>query len=517
MENLVFTSLRHTARLYRIAMTLARHDALFGLEAVSPTTAFVARFFAGREHKHLRRGERLAKAFEALGPTFIKLGQALSVRPDLVGEAISDDLAQLRDNVPPFAAKKARAIIEEELERPIDEVFSQFDEQPIAAASIAQVHFATLKGGEDVAVKVLRPNIQEAFAKDINLLLWLAAIAERRRPQLRRLKPVAMIETFARTIRFELDLRYEAAAASELKDNMQGEPHFYVPEVHWTACAQRVLVTERIKGISMNDKASLAAANIDYTRLIETAAGSFFKQVFRDGFFHADMHPGNMFVLPDGTLAVVDFGIMGRISRAEQLFIAEILWTLLNEDYERAAKIHVNAGFVPASTNIKEFALAIRAITKPILGKPMNEISVGRLLGQLFQVTEDFQMEIQPQLLMLQKSMMLVEGVGILLRPDLNTWKLIDPLINDWAKDNLSPRAQMKDQAKDMAETLRRLPALLKRSEQALKDVQSGGIKLHPETVNAIASAQETLNRKPRPWGWLVAAGLGAWLLLSYV
>lgn len=507
----MLTSLRHTARMFRIALTLARHDALFGLAVISPSLAFTAKLLAGRKHRHLREGQRLTKAFEALGPTFIKFGQTLSVRPDLVGEEISNDLAQLRDNVPPFKSALARIILEQQLEKPIDEVFSKFDDTPIAAASIAQVHFATLTSGEDVAVKILRPNIQEAFAKDLDLLLWLAEIAEQRRPKLRRLKPVQMIQTFARAISFELDLRYEAAAASELQDNMKNDERFYVPKIYWTACSEKVLVTERIKGTSLNDPAALAAANIDRAKLVETAAGSFFQQVFRDGFFHADMHPGNLFVLDNGTLAVVDFGIMGRIDRQTQLFIAEILWSLINEKFERVADLHIQAGYVPASTNLHEFAQAVRAIAKPILGKPLHEISVARLLGQLFAVTETFQMEIQPQLLMLQKSMMLVEGVGILLYPEVNTWRLIDPLIAQWARKNLSPTAQIKEHATEMADLLRRLPSVMRSGEQTLKALREGGIKLHPETVAALAKQQPS-KYPPRLWsiaGWGIAALLG--------
>jgi ubiquinone biosynthesis protein len=506
VENLVLTSLKHTARLYRIAITLAQHDALFGLEAlkVSPIITFSVKLFAQKKHSKLREGERLTKAFEALGPTFIKLGQALSVRPDLVGDKISDDLSQLRDKVPPFDAKIARDIIEEQLEKPIAELFSAFDEQPIAAASIAQVHFATLKSGDDVAVKVLRPNIRQAFAKDIDLLLWLAENIEERRPQLRRLKPVAMIETFARSIEFELDLRYEAAASSELKENTQADEGYYVPNVHWTLCAEKVLMTERIKGISLNDAEALKTANLDYEKLLKISAGSFFQQVFRDGFFHADMHPGNLFVMPDSTLAVVDFGIMGRIDRATQLYLAEIMWALFKEEYERVATIHIRAGLVPADTSVMEFAQACRAITKPILGTPLNAISVAKLLGQLFQVTETFQMEIQPQLLMLQKSMMLAEGVGMMLQPNMNTWKLSEPLITEWAKANLSPQAILRDHAQEMAQTVRKLPMMLRQTERVLGELQNGGLKLHPDTAEALRGK----GRGQRQWMFLAWAAL---------
>lgn len=511
----MLTTLRHTYRLYRIAITLAQHDALFGLEAlnVSPFVTFSVRLFARKQHRDLRPGQRLSKAFEALGPTFMKLGQALSVRPDLVGEAIADDLAQLRDHIPPFDSATARRIIEAEYGKPPGEVFASFADEPVAAASIAQVHFATTKDGQDVAVKILRPGIEDAFARDIDLLLWLAAIAERRLPQYRRLKPVETINTFAETIRFELDLRYEAAAATELKENTRHDPGFYVPEVHWSLCTERVLATERIKGISLNDKAALKAAGIDFSQLVATAAMAFFNQVFRDGFFHADLHPGNLFALPDNTLAVVDFGIMGRIDRQTQLYLAEMLWAFLNEEYEKVARIHIQAGYVPRDTSVKQFAQANRAIAKPIFGKPLNEISIARLLGQLFQVAETFRMEAQPQLLLLQKTMMLAEGVGRMFQPDVNMWKMAEPLIADWARRNLSPQAQLRDAAQETAESLKRLPGLLKESEQALRDFRSGGLKLHPQTVALMRGS----GRRHRQWltlAW-VALALAALLIVE--
>lgn len=513
----MLTSLKNTARMYRIAMTLAQHDALFGLEAlkVSPFITFTVGLFAKRQHRELRRGQRLARACEALGPTFIKLGQALSVRPDLVGEAISNDLAELRDQIPPFDSNTARRIIEEEYEKPLNEIFSHFEDKPVAAASIAQVHFATTVSGEDVAVKILRPNIEKAFAKDMDLLYWLAEIAERRLPKYRRLKPRETIDIFRQTIEFELDLRYEAAAATELRENTLNDTGFYVPEIHWPLCTQRVLVSERIHGISLNDREALEKADIDFSRLVEIAATAFFQQVFRDGFFHADLHPGNLFVLPDNSLAVVDFGIMGRIDRQMQLYLAEMLWAFLNEEYEKVARIHINAGFVPKSTSVKQFAQANRAIAKPILGKPLNEISIAKLLGQLFQVAETFQMETQPQLLLLQKTMMLAEGVGRMFQPDVNMWKMAQPLITSWAKSNLSPQAQIRDTAVEVSESLRRLPALIRQTESFLQHFHEGGLKLHPQTVEMMRGN----GRSQRQWmtfAWVALLLLGALVAVEF-
>lgn len=508
----MFTSVKHTIRLYRIALTLAQHDALFGLEAtrVSPVISTVCKLFRQRKYAHLRPGQRLTLAFEALGPTFMKLGQALSVRADLVGEEIAGDLSQLRDKIPPFDSKIARKTLEEELDRPLSELYSDFEDEPVAAASIAQVHFATTTDGREVAVKILRPNIEQAFSRDIELLLWLAQIAQRRLPQWRRLKPVESVEIFAETIRFELDMRYEAAAADELRVNLRHDDGFYVPEVDWNLTSQRVLTTERIHGISLNDLEAVKAANIDLDQLIEHAATSFFNQVFRDGFFHADLHPGNLFVLPDNTLAVVDFGIMGRIDRKSQLYLADMLWAFLREDYEAVARIHIEAGYVPASTSVKRFAQANRAIAKPIFGKPLNEISIAKLLGQLFQVAETFQMETQPQLLLLQKTMMLAEGVGRILNPQVNMWKMAEPLIAQWARSNLSPQARLRESVTEGARSFQKVPQLITRTERMFAEFEHGGLKLHPDTAKLIGGS----GRTSRQWLFFAWAALG---LLSVI
>ncbi len=435
----------------------------------------------------------------------------LSVRPDLVGEAISDDLAHLRDHIPPFDTDTAKAIVEAELEKPLSALFASFEETPVAAASIAQVHFATLPEGQEVAVKILRPNIHERFARDMDLLYWLATVAERKLPQYQRLRFVDSVLTFKEMVSFELDLRYEAAAASELKENTKNDHDFYVPEVYWNRTSERVLTTERIRGISLNDRAALEASNIDLGKLVEIAAKGFFNQVFRDGFFHADLHPGNVFAMPDNSLAVVDFGIMGRISRQDQLYLAEMLWAFLNKKYEKVAEIHRNAGFVPSDISIKQFALANRAIAEPIFNKPLNEISVGKLLGQLFMVAEHFQMQTQPQLLLLQKTMVLAEGMGRMFKPDVNMWKLAEPLIAEWAKTNLTPQAQIKETAVEGLQALKRLPGIVRHSEQVLNELQQGGIRLHPKTVEAMRGGNRGVMRQWLNFAW------GALVLLSVI
>lgn len=502
----MFSSLKYTLRLFRIALTLAQHDALFSLEAanIAPIVTRISRLFRKRRYRNLRDGQRLAMALESLGPTFIKLGQALSVRPDLVGEEVSNDLANLRDQLPPFDSAIAKQTIESQLGKPLSELFSAFDDKPVAAASIAQVHFATTPDGKEVAVKILRPDIHKAFARDMDLFFWLATQGERCLPKYRRLKFVETIETFARTIQFELDLRYEAAAADELRKNTHSDAGFYVPQVDWNRTSERVMTIERIKGISLGDAEALKAANIDFNKLVEIAATAFFRQVFRDGFFHADMHPGNIFVMPDNTLAVVDFGIMGRIDHATQLYLAKMLWAFLQKDYEGVARIHIDAGFVPRDTSVAEFAQANRAIAEPIFGKPLNEISIATLLGQLFQVAETFQMETQPKLLMLQKTMMLCEGVGRLLNPSVNMWKLAEPLIEQWAKQNFGAKQQIKNVFEEGKNALQKIPQLIAQTQHIVDSLDLGGIKLHPDTVQAMRGNSSTSNR----WIWLATGGL---------
>ncbi|MCI5049781.1 MAG: 2-polyprenylphenol 6-hydroxylase [Rickettsiales bacterium] len=502
----MWRGIKHSARLFRIGLTLARHDALFCFEElqVSPIITKSCSLLAKRSSSKLRPGERLATALEELGPTFIKLGQALSTRPDLVGEAIARDLTHLQDDIPPFDTAKARATIEETLEQSVEGLFESFDDEPVAAASIAQVHKAVTKDGRDVAVKVLRPNIEEAFARDTQLLLWLAEIADARKPEWKRLKLIETIETFINALKFELDLRYEASAGAEFAENMEAQDGIYVPKIDWQRTSEKVLTTEWIDGIPINDLDAIEQAGIDRTLLVEHAANAFFHQVFQNGFFHADMHPGNIFVLPDSRLAVVDFGIMGRVDRKSQIYIAEILWGFLKEDYVMVAQRHIDAGYVPADQPVELFAQACRAIAKPILDKPLNEISIGRLLGQLFQVAETFQMETQPQLLLLQKTMMLAEGVGRSLNPNVNMWKLSEPLIMQWVSENMTPQARIKHNVIEGIEAIQHVPNLIKKGEAILERVQTEGFELHPKTVRLLSQSRRT----QRQWLWFAWGAL---------
>jgi ubiquinone biosynthesis protein len=477
----MFRNIRNFSRLIRIAVILRRHNVLF--------------FWRGEATAD--KGRRLAHALHQLGPTFIKLGQALSTRADLVGQEVALELAELQDRLPPFASGTARAVIAAQLGRPVDAIFGSFENQPAAAASIAQVHFARLKDGREVAVKILRPGIHKAFARDLDLVYWLTEVAQRFRPEWTRLRLPEVARTFEQMIKFELDLRLEAAAATQLKQNLKNDTGFYVPLVYWDFTAHEVLTTERIRGIPIGDVEALKAAGHDPARLVDMAALGLFRQVFRDGFFHADLHPGNLFVLPAGDIAAVDFGIMGRLDKQTRIYLAQILHDFLAEDYHNLAKLHLSAGLVPLGTSQGDFALAVMAIAKPIIGRRLSEISVARLLGQLFTTAEAFDMEVQPHLLLLQKNMMIAEGVGRMLNPDVNMWQVAQPMIEEWMKENLGPRARIKDGARETVALMRTLPALLRQAESVLSRVNGGGIKLHPETE---ASMQATRRRIHRNW-----------------
>jgi len=506
-------ALRHISRLLKIGRILARHDALVLIERldVAPGLLIPIRLISRRATEG-RDGERLTAALEELGPSFIKLGQALSTRADLVGEEIAADLAKLQDRLPPFGGAEARRIIEAELGEPIADIFASFEDDATAAASIAQVHFAETHDGELVAVKVLRPGIEEAFNRDLDLFHWIADLVERLQPAFRRLKPREVVRTFADSVALEMDLRFEAAAAAELSENFRDDPYYVVPRIDWKRTARRVMTTERVEGIPIGDREALVAAGFDLDDIMTKAASAFFEQVFRDGFFHADMHPGNCFVDAGGNLAVVDFGIMGRLDRKTRFYLAEMLIGFLSSDYRQVAEVHFRAGYVPAHKSVDAFTQACRSIGEPILGRPLHEISLARLLGQLFQVTEQFEMETQPQLLLLQKTMLQAEGMGRQLNPDINMWELARPLIEDWIRDNMGPEARVRDAAQSLREAVERLPALLASVERIGATVAEGGLRLHPETVRALRDGDR---RNPLVTPIWIAVGLLALLLLA--
>ena len=504
---------RNFARLVRIGVTLARYDALFPLDAVPAAATFLrfGRLFARRRKPvSARPGQRLAAAFHELGPSFIKLGQLLSTRADLLGEELTVDLASLQDRLPPFSGHEARTLIEAEFARSLDTIFTSFNETAVAAASIAQVHFARTVDGQDVAVKVLRPGIAEAFSRDLDLFLWLADLAERLQPALRRLKPVEVVQTLADVVRLEMDLRLEAAAAAELAENFAGDPNFRVPRVDWLRTGRTVLTLERINGIRIDDRAAILAAGHRIDDLLSKAAGAFFNQVFRDGFFHADLHPGNMFVDADGAIAVVDFGIMGRLDRATRFFLADMLLGFLSGDYRRVAEVHFAAGYVPPRRSVDAFTQACRSIGEPILGRPLQEISVARLLAQLFEITEQFEMETQPQLLLLQKTMVVVEGVGRRLDPEINIWALGRPLIEEWMRDNRGPEAKMRLGLETLADMVERVPRLVRSLETLVTDWSREGVILHAESLAVQAAHRARHLAIVLIPVWITAAALAA-------
>jgi ubiquinone biosynthesis protein len=456
----------------------------------------VARLWRRGDGAGRRPGERLAAALTELGPSFIKLGQILSTRADLLGDEITEDLALLQDRLPPFPAAQARALIEEEFERPLGTLFASFDDTPVAAASIAQVHFAVTVEGQEVAVKVLRPGIARALARDLDLFLWLARLAERTQPALRRLKPVEVVETLTQSVQLEMDLRFEAAAASELAENFAGDPSFRVPRIDWLRTGRTVLTTERIGGIRVDDRAALVAAGCDVDALLRNAAGAFFKQVFRDGFFHADLHPGNMFVDADGALAVVDFGIMGRLDRETRYYLADMLIGFLSGDYRRVAEVHFDAGYVPRHHSVDAFAQAIRAIGEPIHKRTAEDISMAKLLNLLFEVTAIFEMRTRPELLLLQKTMVVVEGVARGLDPKLDMWSTAEPVVSEWVARHLGPAGRIEDVAGGAFEAgrfLAHVPELMTRAGRLFEQLEVAtrdGIVLSPDTVQNIGIAE---------------------------
>ncbi len=503
---------RSLYRLFTIGRVLARHDTL-ALAELPVATMASALLRLGKPPATGRPGQRLAEALAELGPTFIKLGQALSTRADLMGEEVAADLSHLQDRLPPFPTAEARRIVATELGCELSEAFQSFDDVPVAAASIAQVHFAVTTDGREVAVKVLRPGVEAAFRRDIDLLTWLAEWVELTRPRLRRLRLTESVRTFADTVAMEMDLRFEAAAAAELADNFAGDETFRVPAVDWLRTGRRVMTLERVAGTPVDEREHLAAMGHDVDAVLQKAAESFFNMVFRDGFFHADMHPGNLFVDDNGNLVAVDFGIMGRVDRRTRRFLGEMLIAFLNADYRRVAEVHFEAGYVPADQSLDAFTQACRSIAEPILERPLHEISIARLLGQLFEVTETFSMETQPQLLLLQKSMLVAEGIGRRLDPRVNMWQLARPLIERWMRQNLGPQARLRETVVNATAVMERLPRLIGELERAVTTLADGGLRLHPDTVARI-TGEDGKGGLPGWLPWAIALILAVILVL---
>jgi ubiquinone biosynthesis protein len=417
-----------------------------------------------RKPKTEPRAVRIRKALEDLGPIYVKFGQALSTRKDLLTEDIADELVKLQDRVPPFAKETALKIIESELGMPISKAFARFDPEPLASASVAQVHAAELHDGRQVVVKVLRPDIEEGIYSDIGLLYELARIAEKFWPDARRLRATEVVAEFEKTTLDELDLFREAANAAKLRRNFEGSGTLYVPEIYWDYTRRKVMVMERIYGIPVGEIAQLKAAGADFKLLAERGVEIFFTQVFRDNFFHADMHPGNIFVEVPGKYIAVDFGIIGSLSLTDQHYLAENFLAFFNRDYRKVAQMHVESGWVPNTTRIEEFESAIRSVCEPIFEKPLKDISFGQLLLRLFQTARRFDMRVQPQLVLLQKTLLNIEGLGRQLYPDLDLWQTAKPFLEQWFKDRMGPKAKIAEALKQVplvAEHFPEIPALL--------------------------------------------------------
>jgi ubiquinone biosynthesis protein len=414
------------------------------------------------------RGERLRLALEELGPIFVKFGQAVSTRRDLLPADIADELAKLQDRVPPFDGRVARARIEASLGKPVTEAFGAFEEAPLAAASIAQVHAARLPDGREVVVKVLRPGMREVIERDLEVLHALADLAQRYWSEARRLRPRELVDEYQKTVLDELDLMREAANASQLKRNFAGSELLYVPEVHWDYCRTDVMVMERIHGVPISDMAALRAAGTDIARLAENGVRIFFTQVFRHNFFHGDMHPGNIFVLIGDPrrprYAAIDFGIVGTLDPRDQHYLAENFLAVFDRDYRRVAQLHLESGWVPAGTRIDEMESAVRTVCEPIFDRPLKDISFGRILLRLFEISRRFDMQIQPQLLLLQKTLLNVEGLGRELYPELDIWSTASPILREWMRERTSFGALVKSiraHAPEILDAVRGIPALL--------------------------------------------------------
>lgn len=511
----MFTSAKNIYRVLQIARTLARHDALFPIEEAGVAKGMIAtvRLLSWKRGDG-RPGQRLAGALQELGPSFVKLGQALSTRQDLFGEEIAADLSKLQDHVPAFSFSEAKQTIETELGETLDNLFNTFEPEPLAAASIAQVHLAVTREGAEVAVKVLRPGIETAFETDFTLFHWLADLVQRNRPDLRRLRPVEVIDTFRETTKLEMDLRLEAAAAEEIEKNFEGDPDFRVPGVDWRRTSRRVMTMERINGVPIDEREDLIKRGLEPDLILAKAATALFKQVFRDGFFHADQHPGNLFVGEDGEIIAVDFGIMGRLDRPTRRYLGEMLMSFLNRDYRRVAEVHFEAGYVPAHKSIQAFTQACRSIAEPILDRPQNEISIARLLAHLFQVTETFEMETQPQLLLLQKTMLVAEGVGRKVSPDANLWFLTQPLIKEWVGDNMGPETLIMEAVEDVTEGLRKIPRMVQDIEKNAAVLARNGVKLHPDTVRSMGYNTSATNPNMSARFYLILMAILLLLLL---
>ncbi len=510
---------RQALRLVHINAVLIKHrldEIAFATHLLRPVSFMLYllpwNWFRGRPPP---RAVRIRRALEDLGPIFVKFGQIISTRPDLLPEDIAEELASLQDRVPPFPGKEARRIVERELKCKLDELFSEFSEEPIASASIAQVHAARLKDGTEVVVKVVRPGIEQLIRRDVGLLYVVAGLAERYWRHGRRLRPREVVAEYEKTILDELDLLREGASASQLRRNFENSDLLYVPEVFWPYTRRSVMVMERVSGIPISDIEALVARGVNLKALAERGVEIFFTQVMKHNFFHADMHPGNIFVSRDNpdhpTYIAVDFGIMGSLTPEDRRYLAENFLAFFNRDYYRVAELHVLSEWVPPGTRINEFEAAIRSVCEPIFERPLKEISFGNLLMRLFQTARRFNMEVQPQLVLLQKTLLNIEGLGRELYPELDLWETAKPFLEEWMRDQLGARAlirELKKHAPRWGETLPALPGI---AFEVLRQARDGKLRVEMSSKEIESVRREIRRANQRT----VLAVVGAALILS--
>jgi len=490
--------------LFKIGRKLSTSGAISSIYEIynPPVTVKIFFYLIGfgsknkEKNKNMSPGEKLCNALQNMGTTFIKLGQFLATRPDIIGENISKDLEKLQDRLPPFSLIEAKNILKKEIG---NENFSQITDisEPVAAASIAQVHFANINfsgKNKKVAIKILRPNIEKLFNEELDSLMLLAYIIQSFVKKTKRLKLVEIVQLLREITNVEMDLRFEAAAANELYENTKNDISFQVPKIYWSQTSKKVLCLDRIDGISIREIDMLKSQNIDTTKLAKNIIQSFLQHAVRDGFFHADMHQGNLFVSKDGTIIPVDFGIMGRLDKSNRKYLAEILYGFIKRDYKKVAEVHFIAGLVPKEVSKDEFAQALRSIGEPIFGQMVKNISGGKLLAQLFEITEKFNMQTQIQLLLLQKTMVVVEGVARNLDPNTNIWNISRPVLEDWLKNIKDPINKASEVVNEAAEVLKRLPELpiiMDRANDVMKLIAEG--KFNPNTLAYYSLKEEEL------------------------
>ena len=472
----------------------------------------------------MSRGERLRRSLEDLGPVFIKFGQLLSTRRDLLPPDIAEELAHLQDKVPPFPPEQAVALIEQQLGAPIDKVFKRFERQPLASASVAQVHAAELRSGEDVVVKVVRPGLEPVIRQDMAWLFVLARLAERVSADARRLRPVEVVGDYEKTIFDELDLMREAANATQLKRNFDGSPMLYVPQVYWDWCRPKVLVMERIYGLPVTDLDALRDQHTDMKKLAERGVEIFFTQVFRDSFFHADMHPGNIFVSTrtphDPQYIAIDCGIIGSLTPEDQDYLARNLLAFFKRDYRKVAQLHIDSGWVPADTAVNDFEAAIRTVCEPVFEKPLKDISFGQVLLRLFQTARRFNMQVQPQLVLLQKTLLNIEGLGRQLYPELDLWSTAKPFLERWMRERMSPLRLLRNlhqQSEQVPQLAKKAGAALERLGQGRPAAPSAAERWPARLLGAVlllGAASQGLQLDAATWpAWSMLAG-GLYLVL---